>query len=94
MIVDLAAGTSEPLGVQFDGAIRLDAQRIALTSATYDYLGTGPNPVTLTDHVTAVYDQSEHARSGTSRRSSAIGAAVTVDGRSAAQLRWHERSVR
>ena len=49
MVADLAALTSEPVGVQFNDAIRLDWRWIALTSTTYEYLGSGPNPATLTD---------------------------------------------
>ena len=41
MIVDLIAGTTEPIGVQFNQAIALDARRIALGTARYEYWASG-----------------------------------------------------
>jgi hypothetical protein len=79
-LVDLATGTTEVVGVRFDGAVRLDDRRIALTSATYDYLNPGPDPVALTDRVTAVYDQSENVVREVDQIVS-IGTPVSVDGK-------------
>ena len=79
MIADLSDGTTEHVGVQFDGAIRLDARRIALTSATYQYLGNGQEPVARTSRVTSVYDQSGQVIREVAQIDG-IGAAVAVGG--------------
>jgi hypothetical protein len=55
VLVDLMAGTAVPISTSFNLAIPLDARRIALATASYEFFGFGQT-IPATAHITAVYD--------------------------------------
>jgi hypothetical protein len=55
-IVDIATGSTEPFDVHVDGAIPIDARRIALTTGAYDYGGFGAGRIPVTQRVVSIFD--------------------------------------